>query len=122
MPDVLDITPISRPSESRTGQLGRVGGAWAHSLWDSQAPTHQVAVHEDISYVAEEREVQWTLERGETGWTATDLMTGIFGFGADPNEAIVDLIHALREHRDVLERQDRLSPDLEQQLAYLRRS
>jgi hypothetical protein len=66
------------------------------------------------------REARWTLARTGAGFAVSDLVTGIFGFGSDLNKAIRDLSHALREHRDVLERQDALSPDLERQLAYLR--
>jgi hypothetical protein len=73
-----------------------------------------------IHYRVPLRESRWTWHRSETGFTASDLVTGIFGFGSDLNEAIRDLLHALRDHREVLERQEALSPDLERQLKYLR--
>jgi hypothetical protein len=91
------------------------------NLWASSESV-AVSVIESGSYEVEIHEPTWTLERGETGWTASDRVTGIFGFGPAPNDAIMDLVHALREHRDVLERQAELSADLEEQLAYLRRS
>jgi hypothetical protein len=71
-----------------------------------------------------EREARWRIERSDAGagFVAADLPTGIFGYGESPNDAIVDLIVALREHREVLEAQDELSPDLVEQLAYLQRT
>ena len=118
---VLDVTPISRPSSPRPSEPGPIGGDWAKSMWAS-SPAPAVSIVEPTFYEVAAEPPRWSLERGETGWTASDLVTGIFGFGLDPNAAIVDLVHALREHREVLERQDELSPDLEEQLAYLQRS
>jgi hypothetical protein len=117
-----DVTPISAPSEPVLGELVTVSGAGAQQVWVSPSASskHAVSVVEE-GYYFEPRDVRWTLERGESGWTATDLVTGIFGFGEDANAAIVDLLHALMEHREVLERQDELSPDLQEQLEYLRR-
>ena len=60
------------------------------------------------------------LEKHEGYYTVRDLETGIFGSGADPEAAQTDFERALREHRDMLERQDDLSPKLAVQLAYIR--
>ena len=60
------------------------------------------------------------LEEHEGYYTVRDLETGIFGSGADPEAAQTDFERALREHRDMLERQDDLSPKLSAQLAYIR--
>jgi hypothetical protein len=60
------------------------------------------------------------LEEHEGYCTVRDLETGIFGSGADPEAAQTDFERALREHRDLLERQDDLSPELAVQLAYIR--
>jgi hypothetical protein len=109
MPAVLDMT---RP--------GAISGHGAKQIWahGQQQPT----VTEGSTYFVEEREARWRLERVDGGFVASDLATGIFGYGERPNEAIVDLVHALREHREVLERQAELSPDLAEQLAYLKRT
>ena len=70
-----------------------------------------------------EAEATWSapiLEEHGGYWTVRDVGTGIFGSGADPEAAHRDFERALREHLDVLERQDALSPELTAQLAYLR--
>ncbi len=59
-------------------------------------------------------------ELNEQGWTVLDRVTGIFGVGREPNDAVKDLRFALIEHRDVLESQGALSPELSNQLDYLR--
>lgn len=59
-------------------------------------------------------------QRVEDGWTVHDVHTGIFGFGESLNDAILDVRRALREHKDVLERQGRLSQALQDHLNYLR--
>lgn len=61
------------------------------------------------------------VESGEGYLTAYDQSTGIFGAGATLIDAFSDLAAALVEHRDVLERQDRLSPELARHLEYLQR-
>ena len=53
-------------------------------------------------------------------WIVRDVETGIFGTGPDAAAAHQDLERALREHLDVLERQEELSSELTAQLAYLR--
>lgn len=53
-------------------------------------------------------------------WTVRDVLTGIFGSGADRDAAMADFEDAQREHLAVLEGQDALSPELSWQLAYLR--
>jgi hypothetical protein len=111
MPALLDVT-----------HPGPISGSGATSIWNSTSAQSQVTVAEASVYFVQERETRWSLERSETGWIAADGATGIFGCGAGPNDAIVDLVHALREHREVLERQDELSPDLADQLVYLQRS
>lgn len=110
MSAVLDVT---RP--------GAISGRWAKKIW-AHGQQEQMTVTEGSAYFVEEREARWSLERVDDGFVANDLATGIFGYGEGPNEAIVDLVHALREHREVLERQDELSPDLAEQLAYLQRT
>jgi len=111
MPALLDVT-----------HPGPISGSGATRIWNSTSTQSQVTVAEASVYFVRERESRWGIERAETGWVAADRATGIFGYGPGPNDAIVDLVHALREHRDVLERQDELSPDLADQLAYLQRS
>jgi hypothetical protein len=89
----------------------QVGGAWAINVSSASVS--------ETDYVVPVRPVRWEWHRSEAGFTVCDHVTGVFGFGSDLNEAIRDLAHALGEHRDVLERQDLLSPDLERQLKYL---
>ncbi len=60
------------------------------------------------------------IESGDGYLTVYDEYTGIFGAGATLVDAFSDLAAALVEHRDVLERQDQLSSELERQLQYLR--
>ena len=60
------------------------------------------------------------LEEHGGRWTARDPETGIFGSGATPEAALGDFRRALREHLDLLTRQDALSGELAAQLAYLR--
>lgn len=60
------------------------------------------------------------IEQREAYVTVVDTETGIFGSGADYAAALEDFERALREHFDVLNRQDALSPELEAQLRYLR--
>lgn len=70
-----------------------------------------------------EASVTWSapiLEEHVGYWTIRDGFTGIFGSGATPEAAYEDFQRALREHLDVLSRQDVLSDDLSAQLAYLR--
>jgi hypothetical protein len=60
-------------------------------------------------------------EDGGLLFTVSDSVTGIFGAGGTPIDAVQDLARALKEHQEVLEAQDRLSPALEEQLRYLQR-
>lgn len=53
-------------------------------------------------------------------WTVVDPDTGIFGSGPDESMALEDFFRALREHLDVLSRQEHLSEALNRQLEYLR--
>lgn len=53
-------------------------------------------------------------------YTLEDRVSGVFGSGASAEDAIEDFRSAIAEHRDVLERQEALSPALERQLDYLR--
>lgn len=96
---------------------------WGHAIaarYEQHAEYLQPQVGSDHSYQVTWRKGRWKLERTEQGYIGSDLLTGIFGFGRDANEAARDLVAALLEHRDVLERQEALSPALEEQLAYLR--
>lgn len=63
---------------------------------------------------------QLAIERDGDAWIIHDRVTGIFGAGESPSEAIRDFQRATTEHLDVLERQDSLSDDLQAQLRYLR--
>lgn len=60
------------------------------------------------------------VEQHDGYWTVQDPVCGVFGSGPDQASAIEDFQRALREHLDVLSRQEALSPDLLAQLAYLR--
>ena len=60
------------------------------------------------------------IEQHEGYWTVQDPETGIFGSGPDDTAALVDFGRALREHFDVLSRQEGLSVELAHQLDYLR--
>lgn len=64
--------------------------------------------------------VQEIVEEHDGYWTVVDPHTGIFGSGGDRATALDDFEQALREHFDVLSRQDSLSDELRTQLAYLR--
>ncbi len=61
-------------------------------------------------------------EDGSSVFAVSDPTTGIFGTGGSPIEAVEDLGLANKEHRDVLEAQEDLSPALQEQLRYLQRS
>jgi hypothetical protein len=116
-----DVTQFSPPSERKFPVEPAPGrNAWVATLQASCLQQSAVAITMPSAYRVPKPTVRWTAERTETGFTASDLVTGVFGFGSDLNEAIRDLAHALREHRDVLERQDELSLDLQDQLEYLR--
>lgn len=55
------------------------------------------------------------------GYTVSDPVTGIFGTGDTPVDAMKDMFTALDEHREVLESQADLSPALQALLDYLKR-
>ena len=59
------------------------------------------------------------LDREGPHWLVRDRATGIYGCGDEPSDALDDFLRAVREHVDVLERQDALSDALAAQLAYL---
>jgi hypothetical protein len=61
------------------------------------------------------------LEITEEGLVLVDSVTGIFGVGTEPKEAVEDFLAALREHAAVLAAEERLSVGLQEQLAYLQR-
>lgn len=78
-----------------------------------------------VDYISYDADTVITLEFGHRqggGFTVSDPVTGIFGTGATPHEAIQDIVTALREHREVLEAQGNLSPTLQAQLEHLKRS
>jgi hypothetical protein len=60
------------------------------------------------------------LEHRDGGFTVSDPVTGIFGAGDTPFDAMQDIAAALREHREVLEAQAELTPALQAQLDHLR--
>ena len=65
------------------------------------------------------RSFQDVLEEHDGRFTVSNPETGIFGVGDNPRAAFEDFERALREHLDVLSRQDALSEDLVVQLRYL---
>jgi hypothetical protein len=77
------------------------------------------------NYVAPAREsLVVAASRSEDGallYTVSDPATGIFGAGGAPIDAVEDLEQANKEHQEVLEAQERLSPVLQEQLRYLQR-
>lgn len=109
----VDLTDPGQPSQPRWGH--QVG---ARYVWNTEY-VHST-VGSDYDYRVVHRAGRWTLARTESGYIASDNLTGIFGFGSDAKEAARDLAAALHEHRDVLGRQEALSPALQKQLNYLR--
>jgi len=99
----IDITGVITASPSIAAEEGQAD-------WEAnyEAPARHALVVES----------SWT-EDGSMLFTVSDPVTGIFGTGRVPIEAVQDLSRALREHREVLEAQDSLSPALEDQLRYL---
>ena len=74
-------------------------------------------------YVATmQRRLVWSRSRkgGRPTFTATDRETGVFGAGPTPFDALQDYTRARREHREVLEAEHKLSPELKRQLKLLR--
>jgi hypothetical protein len=109
----VDATRPGRPSQPH----------WGHAVaarYQQPAEYLHPQVGSDYNYSVTLRKGRWTLQRTDEGYIASDTLTGIFGFGSDANQAARDLVAALHEHRDVLERQDALSPALQEQLTYLR--
>ncbi|MFL5872297.1 MAG: hypothetical protein ACJ75T_02330 [Solirubrobacterales bacterium] len=124
--DKIAVTSPGEISERLWGISSDVplaGGAWvaehSHGGTVEAVATHAV-LNEPSSYRVSPPASQWELHITENGFIASDALTGIFGFGSEPIEAIQDLATALVEHRDVLERQEALSPALQDQLDYLR--
>jgi hypothetical protein len=124
--DKIAMTSPGEISERRWGisrEVPLAGGAWiaehSHSGTVEAAATH-AALSEFSGYRVQAPASRWELRITDQGFIASDALTGIFGFGSQPIEAIKDLAAALLEHRDVLERQDALSPALQEQLDYLR--
>ena len=126
MRDRIDVTapgPISPMHWGRSvsGKVPLAGGSWVASLHGAGAEAAEThAAVSEFDYEVFAPAPRWKLERSDSGFIASDRLTGIFGSGPDPNEAIRDLFAALHEHRDVLERQESLSPGLQEQLGYLR--
>jgi|GEM_PF-5380479 len=129
MTPVMDKIAVTSPGEISerlwgiSSDVPLAGGAWvaehSHSGTVEAVATHAV-LNEPSSYRVSAPASQWELRITENGFIASDAPTGIFGFGSEPIEAIQDLAIALIEHRDVLERQEALSPALQEQLVYLR--
>lgn len=108
MPDVaIDITPVPLAS----------GGLV------TRARREEIAPRSEDDYQAPQRlPLRWTRHPGGTvAFSVYDPLTGVFGSGADARKALQDLSQAMREHREVLERQEDLSPALQRQLDQLRR-
>jgi predicted RNase H-like HicB family nuclease len=100
---VIDVTPFPT-APSGTSAESEGGGA-----------DHYTA-HQPLP-------LSWTREvvDGHAVVSVVDSLTGVFGSGRDPKTALDDLRSAKKEHREVLERQDKLSPALERQLKRLQR-
>lgn len=79
------------------------------------------ALQPSDDYEAPQRKPLKWARHGAAAFSVYDPLTGVFGSGADPHKALRDLSAALHEHREVLERQDHLSPALQHQLDQLRR-
>ncbi len=123
--DKVDVTDPGKVSNRQFGISSNVplaGGAWVvdHSAGGTVESVATHAAVNEPGYRVIARPSRWNFERTDGGFIVSDRLTGIFGFGAEPIDAIHDLIAALAEHRDVLERQQALSPGLQDQLAYLR--
>jgi hypothetical protein len=91
----------------------------------ASAPKAAPVPKEYTSYRVKPRTSNWSLERsrasdGTPVISVSDKQTGLFGVGSTENQAIRDLLRAKREHREVLERQDKLSPALRRQLRHLK--
>lgn len=100
---VVDITPVPDAVRGQ-GVVERGAGSTAY-LAEQQLP------------------LSWTKEEvgGVTIVSVADARTGVFGSGPDPQAALADLRVATREHREVLEQQEHLSPALQRQLEQLQR-
>ena len=96
---------------------------WTRSQTATWSTSQVVAMSSEA--MASEGVSTWSTEeiaqQHDGYWTIHDLMTGIFGSGADLESANEDFQRALREHLDVLTRQEALSPELSEQLEHLRR-
>jgi len=120
----VKATPPGRVSDRHLGpssSVPLVGGAWV-ARHSHRAATETVAERgavNEFGYTADVSADRWSVQRLDSGFVAVDEVTGIFGFGDDLNEALMDLAAALVEHREVLEGQGALSPDLQDQLRYL---
>lgn len=104
----IDITPVPTVNGGLLTRF-RQEEARPKSGDDYQAPQRQP--------------LKWTRhpQGGGVAFSVYDPLTGVFGSGGDPRKALQDLSAALREHREVLERQESLSPALQHQLDQLRR-
>lgn len=102
----IDITGVVTASPS----IATVESSPAGSEANYKAPARQALTVER----------NWT-EDGSLLFTVSDPVTGIFGTGSAPIDAVRDLARAQKEHREVLEAQESLSPALEEQLRYLQR-
>jgi hypothetical protein len=129
MSPVLKDIKMTSPGEISDRNFGvssdvpLAGGAWVAEHGGGgtvEAFATHAAVREFSGYQVIAPASRWKLEVTENGFIVSDRLTGIFGFGAEPIEAIRDLADALVEHRDVLERQENLSAGLQEQLDYLR--
>jgi hypothetical protein len=93
-----------------------------------QAPTTpdrvdvSYSVHRSVgfSYLAGGRAFFLDRQRAGDAWIVRDIPTGIFGQGGTFEDAAEDFGRAVREHLDVLNRQDALSDELARQRDYLR--
>lgn len=102
----IDITGVVAPSRSTSATEDVLAGEANY-----EAPARQALIVESSR-----------TEDGGVLFTVSDPVTGIFGTGSVPIDAVRDLARARKEHLEVLEAQESLSPALEEQLRYLQRS
>lgn len=82
--------------------------------------TYAAEASPGFSYLAGGLSFELDLQPAGDGWIVRDVPTGIFGQGDSFEDAAEDFGRAVREHLDVLSRQDALSDDLARQRDYLR--
>lgn len=122
----IDVTSLGAVStRSLSSAVAVAGGTkWITASGGGASaaePAQKYAPVSEYDYRVFSPTIRCTVEERENGgFVVAEEVTGIFGAGADRNLAFHDLFAALYEHLDVLERQESLSPGLQEQLDYLR--